>query len=215
LVAGGLMAALMSSLASVFNSSSTLFTVDIFKKMYPHSPELKLVRIGKIATVFVVAVGMLWIPVMEKIGGGVLYNYLQSVQSYIAPPITAVFLLGILWKRVNAHAAISTLMFGLVIATLRILAELFATESSPLAFQFAAINFSHMAIFMFIACIFVCIAVSLATDPPDFSKIRGLAFGALDPQDKIASKGSFDKIDALASIILVFIIVCILFYFTG
>ena len=215
LVAGGLMAALMSSLASVFNSSSTLFTVDIFKKMYPHSPELKLVRIGKIATVFVVAVGMLWIPVMEKIGGGVLYNYLQSVQSYIAPPITAVFLLGILWKRVNAHAAISTLMFGLVIATLRILAELFASESSPLAFQFAAINFSHMAIFMFIACIFVCIAVSLATDPPDFSKIRGLAFGALDPQDKIDSKGSFDKIDALASIILVFIIVCILFYFTG
>jgi SSS family solute:Na+ symporter len=57
--------------------------------------------------------------------------------------------------------------------------------------------------------------VSLATDPPNFSKIRGLAFGALDPQDKIDSKGSFDKIDALASIILVFIIVCILFYFTG
>ena len=215
LVAGGLMAALMSSLASVFNSSSTLFTVDIFKKMYPHSPELKLVRIGKIATVFVVAVGMLWIPVMEKIGGGVLYNYLQSVQSYIAPPITAVFLLGILWKRVNAHAAISTLMFGLVIATLRILAELFATENSPLAFQFAAINFSHMAIFMFIACVFVCIAVSLATDPPDFSKIRGLAFGTLDPQDKRESQDSFDKIDALASIILVLIIVCILLYFTG
>ena len=72
-----------------------------------------------------------------------------------------------------------------------------------------------MAIFMFIACIFVCIAVSLATDPPDFSKIRGLAFGALDQQDKINSKDSFDKIDALASLILVFIIVCILVYFTG
>ena len=215
LVAGGLMAALMSSLASVFNSSSTLFTVDIFKKIYPHSPELKLVRIGKIATVFVVAVGMLWIPVMEKIGGGVLYNYLQSVQSYIAPPITAVFLLGILWKRINAHAAITTLIFGLIIATLRILAELFATESSSLVYQFAAINFSHMAIFMFIASVFVCITVSMATNPPNFLKIRGLAFGTLNAQDKVNRKDNFDKIDLVASIILALIIVCILVYFSG
>ena len=204
------MAALMSSLASVFNSSSTLFTVDIFKKIYPHSPELKLVRIGKIATVFVVAVGMLWIPVMEKIGGGVLYNYLQSVQSYIAPPITAVFLSGILWKRINAHAAITTLIFGLIIATFRILAELFATESDSLVYQFATINFSHMAIFMFIASVLVCITVSMATNPPNLLKIRGLAFGTLNAQDKIDSKDSFDKIDLAASIILALIIICIL-----
>ena len=209
------MAALMSSLASVFNSSSTLFTVDIFKKIYPHSPELKLVRIGKIATVFVVAVGMLWIPVMEKIGGGVLYNYLQSVQSYIAPPITAVFLLGILWKRINSHAAIATLIFGLIIATFRILAELFATESSSLVYQFATINFSHMAIFMFITSVLVCITVSMATNPPNLLKIRGLAFGNLSAKDKIDSKDSFDKIDLVASIILALIIVCILIYFSG
>ena len=75
------MAALMSSLASVFNSASTLFTVDIFKRLYPDTAEKKLVRIGKIATGFIVLLGMLWIPVMQKIGGGVLYQYLQNVQA--------------------------------------------------------------------------------------------------------------------------------------
>ena len=115
LVAGGLMAALMSSLASVFNSSSTLFTVDIFKKLYPNTDEKHLVNVGRIATGVVVVLGMLWIPIMEKIGGGVLYQYLQSVQSYIAPPIATVFLLAILWKRTNAQGAIATLFFGLVI----------------------------------------------------------------------------------------------------
>ena len=118
LVAGGLMAALMSSLASVFNSSSTLFTVDIFKKLYPDTPEKKLLNIGRMATAIVVVLGMLWIPIMQKIGGGVLYQYLQSVQAYIAPPITCVFLLGILWKRVNAQGAIATLMFGLFMGCL-------------------------------------------------------------------------------------------------
>ena len=120
LVAGGLMAALMSSLASVFNSCSTIFTIDIYKKLKPLTEEKKLLRIGKIATSIVVILGIIWIPIMNKIGGGVLYQYLQSVQSYIAPPITAVFLLGILWKRVNSKAAIITLFSGLIIAALRI-----------------------------------------------------------------------------------------------
>ena len=215
LVAGGLMAALMSSLASVFNSSSTLFTVDIFKKMYPDTAEEKLVSIGKIATIFVVVLGMLWIPIMEKIGGGVLYNYLQSVQSYIAPPITTVLLLGILWKRVNAQGAIATLFFGLTMATLRIIAELFATETDGIFYLFATINFSHMAIFMFLACVVVCISVSVVTNPPDFSRIKGLAFGTLDTKQKIDTQNSFDKIDVIVSVILVAIIAWILMYFRG
>ncbi len=94
LVAAGLLAALMSSLASVFNSCSTLFTVDIYKKLRPDAPERKLIKVGRIATVIVVALGILWIPIMQNISG-VLYEYLQSVQSYIAPPIAAVFMLGI------------------------------------------------------------------------------------------------------------------------
>ncbi|MDA9773682.1 sodium:solute symporter [Saprospiraceae bacterium] len=214
LVAGGLMAALMSSLASVFNSSSTLFTVDIFKKMYPDTEEQKLVNIGRFATVIIVILGMLWIPIMNKIGGGVLYQYLQNVQAYIAPPITAVFLLGILWKRVNAQGAISTLLFGLVIGTLRIVAELTAAEGgSGVWHSFATINFAHMAIFMFIACVIVCVVVSLATKAPDPEKIKGLAFGTFTKEK--GAKRSFGIVDLAASILLVVIVICILSYFTG
>lgn len=216
LVAGGLMAALMSSLASVFNSSSTLFTVDIFKKLYPESSEMRLVNIGRMATGVVVFLGILWIPIMQKIGGGVLYNYLQSVQSYIAPPITVVFLLGIFWKRVTATGAIVTLFFGLFTGTLRIVAELTAdTTSTSLWSYFAHINFAHMAIMMFVACLFVCIMVSLLTKEPDYEHIRGLSFGTLSTTHVRENQRSFSRMDVALSILLISIIIFILCYFTG
>lgn len=224
LVAGGLMAALMSSLASVFNSSSTLFTVDIFKKMYPESSEKELVRIGKWATAVVVVLGMLWIPVMQKIGGGVLYQYLQSVQSYIAPPITTVFVLGIFWKRINAQGAIATLFFGLFMATVRIIAELIYMDSatgqlnegaSGFLAMYADVNFAHMAVFMFLACVVVCVVVSLMTKAPDYEKIQGLAFGTLTPEQKAEHKGSYNKWDIIASALLLAVVISVLFYFTG
>ena len=222
LVAGGLMAALMSSLASVFNSSSTLFTIDIFKKIYPDTSEERLVRIGQIATAIVVVLGMAWIPIMEKIGGGTLYKYLQSVQSYIAPPITTVFLLGILWKRVNAKGAIATLFFGLLMAILRIIAELNYLDSetgqlvegaSGFFATYASINFAVMAIYMFIACVVVCVAVSLATAPPSEKQIAGLTFGTLTPEQKKSVMNSYSIWDVIASVILVLIIISVLFYF--
>ncbi len=223
LVAGGLMAALMSSLASVFNSSSTLFTIDIFKKLYPDTSEEKLVRIGQVATAIVVVLGMAWIPIMEKIGGGTLYRYLQSVQSYIAPPITTVFLLGVLWKRVNAQGAIATLFFGLLMATVRIIAELTYLDgngqliegASGFLASYADINFAHMAIIMFIACVAVCVGVSLVTAAPSESQIRGLTFGTLTQEQKSAAKNSYAVLDVVASLALVAVIVAILFYFQG
>lgn len=222
LVAAGLMAALMSSLASVFNSASTLFTVDIFKKMYPGTPELKLVRTGRIATGIIVVLGMLWIPIMQKIGGGVLYQYLQSVQAYIAPPITAVFLLGILWKRVNASGAIATLLFGLLMATVRIIAELVymdngvlkADATGPFA-TFAAVNFSHMAIYMFLACVVVCSLVSLSTAKPSLQQIQGLTWGTLSPEQKAEAKSSFSKWDVIVSVLLALVVISVLVYFRG
>jgi len=223
LVAGGLMAALMSSLASVFNSSSTLFTIDIFKKLYPDTPEKKLVRIGQIATAVVVVLGMAWIPIMAKIGGGTLYKYLQSVQSYIAPPITTVFLMGILWKRINAKGAIATLFFGLLMAIFRIAAELIYLDengdviagATGLGPAFAAINFAHMAIFMFIACVIVCSVVSLLTAAPSEKQLAGLTFGTLTAEQKAAAKNSYTVLDIVASLVLVAAIVGILAYFTG
>jgi len=216
LVAGGLMAALMSSLASVFNSSSTLFTVDIFKKMYPESSEAKLVNIGRWATAVVVLLGIIWIPIMERIGGGVLYQYLQSVQAYIAPPITAVFLMGILWKRVNPQGAIATLLFGLLMGTLRIIAELTADKNADGIWSyFAGINFAHMAIFMFIACVIICTIVTLLTEKQDEKDIEGLTFGTLTAEQKGSAKNSYTILDVAVSVLLIVIVICILSYFTG
>ena len=148
-------AALMSSLASVFNSCSTIFTIDIYKKLKPNESEKKLLNIGKLATTVIVILGIIWIPIMEKIGGGVMYQYLQNVQSYIAPPVAAVFILGIVWKRVNSKAAITTLMAGLLLLIMRLSSEIYFqpeissnTIVDSYMFIFATINFSHMAILM-------------------------------------------------------------------
>lgn len=222
LVAAGLMAALMSSLATVFNSASTIFTMDIYKKLRPHDSEDKLIRIGRIATGVIVLLGIIWIPIMSKIGGGVMYQYLQNVQSYIAPPVTAVFLMGILWKRVNAQAAITTLMAGLVMLVLRLGSEIFyqaeivaGTPVDGLLFAFATVNFSHMAIFLFLFSVALCAGVTLATAPPDYTRIRGLAFGTLTDADRAAARGSLTWYDILFSLILVALVIGILSYFTG
>jgi len=222
LVAGGLMAALMSSLASVFNSCSTIFTIDIYKKLKPEKSERELLRIGKVATGIIVVLGIIWIPIMERIGGGVMYQYLQNVQSYIAPPVTAVFLLGIIWKRVNAKAAIVTLSTGLLLLILRLSSEIYyqpniaaGIDPGGALYAFATINFAHMAIFMFLFSIAMCIGVSLATAPPDYKRIAGLSFGTLSAEDKAATKGSYDRIDVVLSVLLVVIVIGILCYFTN
>ncbi len=222
LVAGGLMAALMSSLASVFNSCSTIFTIDIYKKLKPKKSERELLTTGKIATAIIVVLGIVWIPIMERIGGGVMYQYLQNVQSYIAPPVTAVFLLGIIWKRVNAQAAISTLIAGLVLLVLRLSSEIYYQAdisdgliNENLLYGFATINFAHMAIFMFLFSVALCISVSLATSPPDYKRISGLSFGTLTKEHKLENKGSYDTIDVVLSVVLVAIVIGILMYFTS
>ena len=221
LVAGGLMAALMSSLASVFNSCSTIFTIDIYKKLKPNKSEKELINIGKFATAIIVFLGIIWIPIMEKIGGGVMYQYLQNVQSYIAPPVTAVFLLGILWKRVNSSAAITTLFAGLVLLILRLFSEIYyqpeissGVEVRGIIYAFANVNFSVMAIYMFFFSVILCVSVSLYTNEPDYNKIKGLSFGTLTPENKTEFKNSYSTVDIILSFILVSIVVGILMYFT-
>ncbi len=217
LVAGGLMAALMSSLASVFNSCSTIFTIDIYKQISPEKSEQFLVNVGKIATVVIVVLGIAWIPIMEKIGGGVMYQYLQNVQAYIAPPVTTVFLLGIIWKRVNAQAAIVTLFSGLFLLILRLGSEIATNEGiieSGFLYDFASVNFSYMAIWMFIFSVALCISTSLLTSEPDYKKIQGLSYGTLTSSDRISSEKSYTTIDVVFSIVLVLIVIGILIFFS-
>jgi len=220
LVAGGLMAALMSSLASVFNSCSTIFTIDIYKKIKPEKSEKYLVNIGKIATLVIVVLGIAWIPIMEKIGGGVMYQYLQNVQAYIGPPVTAVFLLGILWKRINAQASIVTLSAGLVLLIVRLSSEIyFQSEISSgivvdsVFFEFATINFSHMAIFIFVFSALLCVTVSILTNEPDYSRIKGLSFGTIT-REMISKEKSYTNFDIIFSVLLVLLVIGILVFFS-
>ena len=220
LVAGGLMAALMSSLASVFNSCSTIFTIDIYKKIKPEKSEKYLVNIGKIATLVIVILGIAWIPIMEKIGGGVMYQYLQNVQAYIGPPVTAVFLLGILWKRINAQASIITLCAGLFLLVARLSSEIyFQSEISSgivvdsIFFEFATINFSHMAIFIFVFSALLCVTVSILTDEPDYSRIKGLSFGTTT-REMISKEKSYTNYDIIFSVLLVLLVIGILVFFS-
>ena len=216
LVAAGLLAALMSSLASVFNSVSTLFTVDIYKKLRPKTPEKKLVRTGQIATMVVVFIGILWIPIMSNISG-VLYEYLQSVQTYIAPPIAAVFLMGILHKRINAQGAYVTLILGFVIGFGRIFIEILSDSlpSGSFLHFIGTVNYLSFGAWFFVFCIVTIIGVSLATAHPPEEKVLNLTFGTVTPEEKKKSRATFDWKDIAVSLFVVLVVVFVMIWFNG
>ena len=181
LVIAGLLAALMSSLSSVFNSCSTLITWDFYKKLKPDVSERHLVTVGRIATGVVVVLGLLWIPFMKYISSQ-LYIYLQSVQAYIAPPIAACFLFGLFISRLNGKGAIASLITGFVLGALRLVLELVnGTDKSGLQdgtiwAWIAEINFLHYAVLLFAVCTAVLVAVSLLTKAPAQQQIEGLTY---------------------------------------
>ncbi|MER3317884.1 sodium:solute symporter [Flagellimonas lutimaris] len=216
LVAAGLLAALMSSLASVFNSCSTLFTVDIYKKLRPNTPEKKLVRTGQIATVIVVIIGIVWIPIMANISG-VLYEYLQSVQSYIAPPITAVFLLGIFHKRINSQGAFVTMVVGFIVGALRIILELVKDSLDPESFWFLLgdMNFLSFAAWFFLFCIILILVVSYATAPPSDEKLKNLTYATISDEERKKNKSSYNWKDIVISLVIIAIVIYVMIWFNG
>src|SRR2546425_5572361 len=179
LVLAGMLAALMSSLASAFNSCSTLLTWDVYRKWRPAASEQRLVTVGRITTVLLVGLGLLWIPFMKYVSAQI-YIYLQSVQAYIAPPIAACFLLGVLFPRLNGKGALAALWTGLVIGTARLVLELArgSLASGTVWTWFATINFLHFAALLFALCSGILIAVSLMTAPPSPARIAGVTYGA-------------------------------------
>ncbi len=210
LVIAGLLAALMSSLSSVFNSCSTLFTIDIYKRWKPESSEKKLVRIGQMATLIMVVIGLIWIPIMERISGQ-LYTYLQTVQAYISPPIAAVFLLGIFFKRLNAKGAIASLWTGFALGMGLLVLDVFKASLPEFLVSIISVNFLHLAIFLFVICSGVLIAVSLMTDKPAPESVEGITYekGAL-----AATGDSGRKQDLVLTVILIAIIFGLWFYFS-
>ena len=219
-VIGGLLAALMSSLASVFNSCSTLFTIDIYKKLVPQASETHLVWVGRAATAFIVLLGILWIPVVIILMRGSLYDYLQSVQSYIGPPIAAVFFLGIFCKRVNAAGCMSGLAVGFLLGVSRLVGEILSRGSGPAADAIAAhpllhwftsTSFTFMAIWLFLASAAAIIGVSLVTPKPPKEKTDRLTWSGRSAEERTA----WNKWDVITSIGLIVCILAIYIYFTG
>ncbi len=216
LLAGGLLAALMSSLASVYNACSTLYTIDIYKKQHPQASEKHLVRVGRIATAIIVLLGMAWIPLMKKVSNTSLYDYLQSVQSYLAPPIAAVFLFGVFFRRLNAKGAYSAMVAGFIVGLLKLALQILRDKlpEGSILYQFATINFLYFCIYLFLFSIAVMVIVSLLTPRPAPDKIRGLTFATTVAEDRAASRASWNAKDVILSLIVVAIIVSVFIYFS-
>lgn len=212
LIVACLLSALMSSLASLFNSSAALFTVDVYEKIRPGMSEAHLVTVGRIATTVVVAAGIIWIPVMDSIADGGLYQYLQSVQGYLAPPITAVFLLGLFWPRMNAAGATWALGIGFVLGMFKLTVQaLFGSGEDKMNDPaiLAAIgdfNFLYATGVLMLISVAIMIGVSLATAPPPEEKTRGLTYGSIHHLAEDEIKGSWDLGNKLlAGLILLFV----------
>ncbi len=216
LVAAGLMAALMSSLASVFNSCSTLFTIDIYKKLRPDASEKQMVTMGRIATAVVVVLGIAWVPVIEDLAGGALYGYLQSVQAYIAPPITAVFLLGIFFSRINNNGALATLFSGLAIAVVRLFLEVTKDNLDPsgFLFQIADMNFLKFSTFFFLYCVATTVIVSMLSPAQPIKSLEGLTMGSISEAQKAENASSYSWIDIVASLFVVLVVAFVMIYFS-
>ena len=223
LVVAGLLAALMSSLAGAFNASSTLFTMDLYQKFRPKATQHQLVWIGRVATVIMVIIGLAWIPVIRGSRG--LYDYLQGVQGYLAPPIFVVFFFGVFMKRLNAKGCLSALIVGFILGAFRLMVD------TPVSLKMAGyeagypegsffwivnnIYFQYYSLFIFLVSVAVMIIVSYLTEPPSEAAIKGLTFGTESAEDRQISRSSWTRSDVLSSGIVLLLILLAYIYFNG
>ena len=222
-VVAGLLAALMSSLAGAFNACSTLFTIDFYRKFRPAATEHQLVWVGRVATTSMVLIALLWIPVIQGARG--LYDYLQGVQSYLAPPIFAVFFLGVFFKRLNAKGCLSALVVGFLLGAFRLAVD------TPVALKAAGfesgytsgsflwvvnnIYFQYDSLIVFVVSAAVFVAVSYATAPPSEAQLTGLTYATVTEEQRRVTRRSWTRGDVLASCIVVVLILCAYLYFNG
>jgi solute:Na+ symporter, SSS family len=188
LMIAALLAALMGSMSAVFNSASTMVTLDFYKRLRPGASERQLVNFGRLATAVMVALGIAWVPFIRLLSSQ-LYIYLQSVQAYVSPPIAVCFVIGILWTRPNGTGAFTSLMVGFVLGGTRFVLEVLDKSrhfASPAIRWLIDMNFLHYAIFMFVVCAAVLIVVSLMSPAPERRKLAGLTFATVDEKVETA-----------------------------
>ncbi len=223
IVVAGLLSALMGSLAGVFNACSTLFTIDLYKKWKPAASEHQLVRTGRIATGVMILVAMAWIPVIKNAHG--LYDYLQSVQGYLAPPIFVVFFLGVFVKRMNAHGALWAMVIGFALGLFRMFVDTPVTlglagfeqgyTRGSFLWIMNNIYFQYFSVLITLVSAGVMIAVSYATGAPRYSEIQGLTFATTSFEDREKTRESWSTMDVAASIGIVLAILGAYLYFRG
>ena len=223
LVVAGLLAALMSSLAGVFNASATLFTMDFYSKLHPDVSQHRLVWIGRVATSVMVLIGLAWIPVIQ--GGRGLYDYLQGVQAYLGAPIAVVFFLGVFFKRLNAQGALATLITGFLLGIFRLAVDtpvklgLDGYENGYVYGSFLwVINnmfFQYYSLLIFCVSVAVMVGVSYVTREPDYASISGLTYGTMTAEDRVDSRSSWGVRDVFASAMILVAIVASYLYFSG
>lgn len=220
IVVAGLLAALMSSLAGAFNASSTLFTMDFYSRLRPNVSQKQLVWIGRVATGVMVLIGLAWIPVIQ--GGKGLYDYLQGVQSYLAPPIFVVFFFGVFFKRLNAKGALAALITGFGLGLFRLaidtpvkLQQGFAYDTGSFFWIVNNMFFQYYSILILLISVLVMVVVSLMTQPPSYEKISGLTYGTTSEEHRKATRASWTTGDVIASVVVVLLILAAYLYFTG
>jgi len=223
IVVAGLLSALMGSLAGVFNACSTLFTVDIYSKLRPDASQHQMVRMGRIATTIMVVIAMAWIPVVKGATG--LYEYLQAIQGYLAPPIFVVFFLGVFWKRLNAKGCLWAMIVGFAVGIFRMLVDTPVTMKMPgfengytehsFLWIVNKINFQYFSILITLISAAVMVAVSYATAEPDYATIKNLSFGTTTKEHRAESQASWNLRDVLISVFVVVVIIGGYLYFTG
>jgi solute:Na+ symporter, SSS family len=223
IVVAGLLAALMSSLAGVFNASSTLFTMDFYRKLHPRATEKQLVWIGRVATTAMVLVGLAWIPVIQGARG--LYDYLQGVQGYLAPPIFAVFFLGVFMKRLNAKGCLSALIVGFALGAFRLVVDTPVSlrlegyaggyPEGSLLWIVNNIYFQYYSLLIFLVSCAVLIGVSYASEPPDARQLTGLTYATVTEEHRRDSRASWSSGDVIASAAVLVMIIAAYVYFSG
>lgn len=216
LVLAGLLAALMSSLSSAFNSCSTLITIDFYKRAKPSATERELVWTGQLATIILVIISLIYIPLMKTMteSGGII-QYMQSVQAYISPPIAAAFLLGLFFKRINSRGAIVSLWTGFIIGAIRLVFEFMVQKGSiqlgehVLVDLLVGVNFLHFALYLFILCSVIMILVSLTAPQHSSEKLAGVTY-----DNRIDNFFEVRSIDVKYTIGLIAIVVFIWYLFS-
>ncbi len=212
LVIAGFLAAIMSSLSAAFNSIAALYTIDFYKPKHPEASDRALVLVGRMTTIIIVILVILLVPFV-KIINSQIYIFLQSTQAFISAPITAVFLLGLTVKKINARSAFLTLIIGEAIGVSRFVVELLMKSeviSNPLLLAFAKINYLHFTIFLFLGSSILLLMLSYIfnTEIVNTKLIQNLTVGGFDNSVLAESKSKKQfRINIMLSSLLLIVVI--------